>query len=187
MAKRKYTFLMLREYETQAFDQYLEMMAARGWFLEGIYQNSLHRFEKKEPRRLKFSVVALPGGTEADSPYREAAGKLQASYEEAGWQLQYGGSVWQVFCSESGRPAPVEADQAIRLQRQKKISLSAWEVLGRLSPLILAGQQWWWLLKNPGKGLSNLPQVYMCVVISLLCLQAILRLLFIARWYRRDS
>ena len=50
MAKIRYKFITFREYETEAFAEYLEYKAAKGWFLTNIHQNGILRFEKGEPK-----------------------------------------------------------------------------------------------------------------------------------------
>lgn len=185
MMKQKYTFYRFREYETQAFAEYLEEMAARGWFLENIFPNFCQRFKKGEPRSLKFSVVILPTDPDADSLYREEAVRLRKLYEEAGWNLQFEGSLWHVFYSEDENPAPVDADPVLQLKMQKAVSLSLWEVIGGLFPGVLVIQQFHYLLQNPGKGLANLNRVTACMVISFLWILLVLRLVSMARWYRK--
>lgn len=185
MARRKYTFCQFREYETQAFAEYLEMMAAKGWFLESIYNRLCQCFEKGEPRRLKFSVVILPPGTDNDSPYREEAVQLRELCEEAGWHLQYGGSLWQVFYSEVENPLPIETDLSLQLKIQKSVSLSYMEVFGSLFPVILVIQQLRLLLKNPGQGLADLNRLTVSAVICFLWLLLVLRPLSSVLWFRK--
>ena len=63
MAKIRYKFITFREYETEAFAEYLEYKAAKGWFLTNIHQNGILRFEKGEPKKLNFCVAVLPGSS----------------------------------------------------------------------------------------------------------------------------
>ena len=185
MVKRKYTFYRFREYETQAFAEFLEMMAARGWFLEDIYNRMCQCFERGEPRKLKFSVVILPPGTDGDSPYREEAVQLRELCEEAGWHLQYGGSLWQVFYSEEENPVPVETDLRLQLKIQKSVSLSFLEVFGGLFPIVIVLGQLRLLLQDPGQRLADLNRVSACVVFIFLWMLVLLRLISIVLWYRK--
>lgn len=185
MAKRKYTFFRFREYETQAFAEYLEMMAAKGWYLENIINRMCQCFIKGEPRKLKFSVVVLPPGADTDSPFREEAAELRDLCEGAGWQLQYGGALWQVFYSEEEDLIPIETDPKLQLKIQKSISLSFLDIFGGLFPVVIVFQQVYLLLKNPGQGLADLRRLTACAVICFLWSLLVLRLLSIACWYRR--
>lgn len=183
--KRKYTFYRFREYETQAFAEFLEMMAAKGWFLENICNRICQCFEKGEPRKLKFSVVILPPGTDNDSPYRDEAVQLRLLCEEAGWHLQYGGSLWQVFYSEEENPVPIETDLRLQLKIQKSVSLSFWEVFGGLFPVVIVLQQLHLLLRDPGQGLADLNRVSACMVFIFLWMLVVLRLVSIVLWFRK--
>ena len=114
MAKIRYKFITFREYETEAFAEYLEYKAAKGWFLTNIHQNGILRFEKGEPKKLNFCVAVLPGSSGLDSADNWNARQFREYCEEAGWKLQYGGTLWQIFYTEDEALVPIETDPESR-------------------------------------------------------------------------
>lgn len=185
MAKKKYTFITFKEYETEAFAEYLEKMAARGWFLKNIRQNCIECFEKGEPKRLKFCVAVLPGGSEFESAESMEALQFREYCEEGGWKLQYGGSLWQIFYTEEEDTVPIETDPRIQLEIQRKATLSWGRVLCQL--LIIGA--WLWMLKsmlkNPGIQFSSYEQLMLMFFYFLLILIVSGQLLGPAIWYYR--
>lgn len=185
MAKKRYTFLMFREYETQAFAEHLERMAEKGWFLSAVHLNWIQCFEKAEPRKLNFSVVVLPLDSEHDSEYREDAMQLRELCKEAGWHCQYGGVMWQVFYTEAEHPVPIETDLGLQLEIQKKISLSAWRLLWYLCLGFLVFQQISHLLQYPEPEYLMVTRILNFVLFFLLCIVIVSRSIFTLLWYRR--
>ena len=185
MAKKKYTFITFKEYETEAFAEYLEKMAARGWFLKNIRQNCIECFEKDEPKRLKFCVAVLPGGSEFESAESMEALQFREYCEEGGWKLQYGGALWQIFYTEEEDTVPIETDPRIQLEIQRKVTLSWGRVLCQL--LIIGA--WLWMLKsmlkNPGTQFSSYEQLMLMFFYFLLILIVSGQLLGPAIWYYR--
>lgn len=185
MAKKKYTFITFKEYETEAFAEYLEKMAARGWFLKNIRQNCIESFEKGEPKRLRFCVAVLPGGSEFESAESTEAQQFREYCEEGGWKLQYGGALWQIFYTEEEDTVPIETDPGIQLEIQRKVTLSWGRVL---CGLFIIGA-WLWILKsmleNPGTQLSSYGQLLITVFYFLLILIMAGQLIVPAVWYYR--
>ncbi|WP_294150254.1 DUF2812 domain-containing protein [uncultured Clostridium sp.] len=185
MAKKKYTFITFKEYETEAFAEYLEKMAARGWFLKNIRQNCIECFEKGEPKRLKFCVAVLPGGSEFESVESIEAQQFREYCEEGGWKLQYGGALWQIFYTEEEDTVPIETDPGIQLEIQRKVTLSWGRVL---CELFIIGAWLWMLksmLKNPGTQFSSYEQLITMFFYFLLILILAGQLLGPVIWYYR--
>ncbi len=185
MAKKKYTFITFKEYETEAFAEYLEKMAARGWFLKNIRQNCIECFEKGEPKRLRFCVAVLPGGSEFESVESPEARQFREYCGEEGWKLQYGGALWQIFYTEEEDTVPIETDPRIQLEIQRKVTLSWGKVLCGLFVIGI----WLWtlssMLKNPGIQLSSYGQLLLTVFYFLLILIVAGQLIVPAVWYYR--
>lgn len=185
MAKRKYTYLSFREYETGAMAEYLELMAAKGWMLNRMIQNGVFCFEKQEPRQLKFCVAVMPDSSEFESRDRAEAMQFREYCEEAGWNLLYGGTLWQIFTSEEESPMPIETDLSLQLETQRGISLSfgKWAATLALSGLFLLGA--YLLLRDPGKTLAS-TEMLMVVLLTLGTAVLFPGILFsYLRWYRK--
>lgn len=185
MAKKKYTFITFKEYETEAFAEYLEKMAAKGWFLKNIRQNCIECFEKGEPKRLKFCVAVLPGDSEFESAESMEALQFREYCEEGGWKLQYGGALWQIFYTEEEDTVPIETDPRIQLEIQRKVTLSWGKILCQL---FIIGAWLWMLksmLKNPGTQFSSYEQLITMFFYFLLILIVSVQLLGPAIWYYR--
>lgn len=185
MAKKKYTYLSFREYETEAMAEYLELMAAKGWMLKRMIQNAAFCFEKQEPRQLKFCVAVVPDSSEFESKNRAEAKLFREYCEEAGWKLLYGGTLWQIFTSDEESPTPIETDLGLRLETQKGISLSLgkWAAALVLSAFFLLGA--YLLLRDPGRTLAS-PKMLTVVLLTLgtaVLFPGIL--LSNLRWYRK--
>lgn len=184
--KRKtYRMWTFEECETAAMAEYLEKMAEKGWFLKNISRSSVFCFEKGEPRRLTFNAAVIPGGSEFDNVDSDDAMKYRECCEEAGWKLQYGGPVWQVFYSEEENPTPIETDAELQLETWRSIGLSLgrWGAVLALVGLFLFQTRW--TFKNPGKYLAMSQNLYMDLSLIALALSYIGWMLWKVWWYRK--
>lgn len=183
--RRTIRLMLFREYETAAFAEYLEEMAGKGWYLKKIYSNSVLCFERGEPRRLTFSVAVLPDSSGFDSPYREEAVQFREFCQEAGWKLQYGGTLWQVFYSEKVNPLPLETDPLLQLTTQEgnSLSLGKWAAVLALSGLFLLSELS--ALKDPGRYLASHLTLRSMIVHLVLAVIFPSGMLYIWFWYKR--
>ncbi|MEW4414723.1 DUF2812 domain-containing protein [Clostridium sp. AN503] len=183
--RRTIRLMLFREYETAAFAEYLEEMAGKGWYLKKIYSNSVLCFERGEPRRLTFSVAVLPDSSGFDSPYREEAVQFREFCQEAGWKLQYGGTLWQVFYSEKVNPLPLETDPFLQLTTQEgnSLSLGKWAAVLALSGLFLLSELS--ALKDPGRYLASPLTLRSMIVHLVLAVIFPAGMLYIWFWYKR--
>ena len=85
MKTRKQIFRNFQYLECDAFAEYLEGMAAKGWRFTGWKLGMI--FEKEEPRKRVYAVEVFSKGREEDvSPSKEA--QEYAEYcEKAGWKF----------------------------------------------------------------------------------------------------
>ena len=185
MAGRKYRLITFNEYETEAFAEYLEKRAEKGWFLKKILQNNILCFEKGEPKKLKYCVAVLPGSSGLESADNWDAWQFREYCEEAGWKLQFGGTLWQIFCTEDEALVPIETDPRLRIENQRKITFSWGRVLGQIFIIGL----WLWMLssfiKEPGIKFSSYQQIFLIVFYAILILIMAGRLAGPALWYWR--
>lgn len=132
--KHKVTFWNFKEYENDAFADYLREMAKRGWHLCGLKSGgSIQQFEKGEPCARRYCVALMPDSSEIDNEKTEEKEHYWELCEAAGWHLQYGGSVKQVFYTEQEDLLPVETDMRLQLENAKSIVLTPSRVIGSLT------------------------------------------------------
>ncbi len=185
--KRKTTFrlFVFREYETAAFAEYMEEMARKGWYLKTIYNSSILCFVRGEPKDLRFCAAVLPDSSQFDDPDREEAQRFREYCEEAGWKLQYGGTLWQVFYSEKEDPLPIETDLKLQLEAQKNNSLS----LGKWAATVLLAAllpfQIRYDFEIPGRQLAPNSSIISAVCMLLITLAFPVGMASVFFWYRR--
>lgn len=152
MAKRSYAVWTFQEYESDAFAEYLEQKARKGWHLRKIGSAVCSLcFEKGEPCERRFFVTAFPYGSEFDSSYNYEVENFRKQYEEDGWTLQYGGRQWQVFYTEDmEKELPRPDREQFLAAKRRAFSIGRW-----ISVILLAGLLVWFLWagvrSNPGR------------------------------------
>ena len=82
MKQKKRVWMSFNLWEANVFEQYLEEMAAQGWFLESV-GGSVMKFHRAEPAKRRYAALLVPGSsslTGADSwKARKPAGILNAA------------------------------------------------------------------------------------------------------------
>lgn len=132
MLNTKYTFWSFPENAGGAFSEYLERMAGKGWYLKKMTSSGICCFERGKAGIVHCAAVVMPDSSQFDSEEREEARRLRELCEEAGWELRYGGSVWQIFYSTQENPIPIETDEALRLEAVQKTMLSPMRIIAML-------------------------------------------------------
>ena len=59
MKQKKRVWWSFNLWEADAFEQYLEEMAAQGWFLESV-GGSVMKFHKAEPEKRRYAALLVP-------------------------------------------------------------------------------------------------------------------------------
>ena len=136
--KNKYTFWSFKPYEYNAFAEYLEGMAKKGWFLKSLGAgDAVQHFEKEKPRSCRCSVALVPGSSETDDEDSEEKKRYRELCEEAGWHFRCEGSVAQVFYTERKDVLPVETDDALSVNTTKGIMTAPYRVVGCVCEAVL--------------------------------------------------
>ena len=99
MRVKKTTFFPYSPYECSAVEEYLEIMAERGWLLESI-SKPFFKFKRIEPKKLKFSVDILNKISYFDPNDSNDALNYREYCEAAGWKYLCQDKKIQVFYAE---------------------------------------------------------------------------------------
>lgn len=129
MAGRRYRYCNFREYEGEAFARYLEKMAAKGWYIDRSMLNNIWSFRKGEPSKRRYNVVLMPGSSRFDIEENEGSGQFRELCSQAGWNLEYGGILWQIFYTQEEDVLPVESDPETKLDLIRDIMMAPWRLV----------------------------------------------------------
>ena len=116
MGGRTYRYYNFREYEGGAFSRYLEEMAGKGWYIDGYVFDGVWRFRKGKPSKRRYNAVLMPGSSSVDIDESGDTKMFRDFCTEAGWILEYGGIVWQIFYTEDESLLPIETDPGSKLE-----------------------------------------------------------------------
>lgn len=79
MKQKKRVWWSFNLWEADAFEQYLEEMAAQGWFLESV-GGSVMKFHRAEPEKRRYAALLVP---EVLPSQARTAGKQSSSVSSA--------------------------------------------------------------------------------------------------------
>ena len=131
-----YRFALFSPYQGEAIAGYLEKMAARGWMLDKA-GNSLWRFRRTEPKRLRVEVVFFPDASVFDPGPTPELQNLEEYCARDGWTVLARWGQAQIFINEGEDPTPIETDPVIQVRilhrAIRRAILPAWFVLLALS------------------------------------------------------
>ena len=96
MRDKKTTLFIYSPYECSAVEEYLEIMAEKGWMIESL-RKPFFKFKRIEPRRLKSSVDIFEGISAIDPRNSEKALDYREYCEAAGWEYVCQQDKIQVF------------------------------------------------------------------------------------------
>lgn len=105
MKNTKIKYFVFSTYECTAIEEYLEEMAREGWFLESISE-SRFKFNKIEPKNLKYSVEPVYQVSTLDAPDSNTALKYREYRESLGWKYICEKGKLQIFYSEENSDLP---------------------------------------------------------------------------------
>ena len=83
-------------WEANVFAQYLEEMAAQGWFLESV-GGSVMKFHRAEPAKRRYAALLVPGSSSLTGADSWKAEQFRKQCQEAGWNFECSGTFWQIF------------------------------------------------------------------------------------------
>lgn len=120
---KKSKIFVFSTYECTAIEEYLEEMAREGWFLESISE-SRFKFNKSEPKNLKYSVEPVSQVSTLDTPDSNAALEYREYCEAAGWKYICEKGKLQIFYSEENSDLlPIHTDENEKFKSVFKSSL----------------------------------------------------------------
>ena len=76
MKQKKRVWMSFNLWEANVFEQYLEEMAAQGWFLESV-GGSVMKFHRAEPEKRQYAALLVPESSVSSA--RKPAGILNAA------------------------------------------------------------------------------------------------------------
>ena len=118
MAKYRYVFENIGEYEYKYAERHLEEMAKDGWMLENAGR-IFWKYRKIEPQAKKFSVTYLPGASPFDPEITEEEEQLKEYCSEAGWYKVADWGIMKIFANDEENPVPIDTDEKLRFEAYK--------------------------------------------------------------------
>ncbi|MHB8075212.1 DUF2812 domain-containing protein [Desulfosporosinus fructosivorans] len=119
----KITFFDFLPYECVAAEEYLELMAVKGWLLESIIGAFL-KFKKIEPQRIKYSVDVLHKISIFDHKDSDVALEYRDNRQTAGWNyVCQKGKIQIFYTADSKRTISIHTDEKEQFKSVFKASL----------------------------------------------------------------
>lgn len=157
MKNTKRRLEVLSFYDSTGIVAHLEKMALKGWALERI-SNSIWRYRRVEPKKLRYAAVYLPSSSEFDPGPTEANRELQEFCARAGW-VQVGSlAQMHIFCSESENPIPIETEPMVQIEtihRAMKKNFLPSQICMLVLGILQMAMQLWTLIDDPLDYLSS--------------------------------
>jgi heme/copper-type cytochrome/quinol oxidase subunit 2 len=123
MRDKKTVYFLYEAYECSALEEYFESMAESGWLIKSISRPFL-KFEKIEPKKLKFSVDILNKISAYDPEDSEDALDYREYCEAAGWKYVCQDKKIQVFYTEDyNSTIDIQTDEGEKFKSLVKASL----------------------------------------------------------------
>lgn len=136
---KKVTFFIYSPYECTAVEEYLEMMAEKGWLLESIYEY-FFKFKRIEPKKLKYSVEASRRLSIYDEEDTEKSREYREYCIAAGWNYVCQENKLLIFYTEDeNKVIPIETDDEEKFKNIFNASIP--RILMKISILILFAMQ----------------------------------------------
>ena len=109
MSTVKRTLVNVSFYDSEAIQQKLEQMAARGWMIQKA-GNLFWTYTKIPPQKLRFAVTYFPGASEFDPRPSEKQLEREELCAQDGWRLVLRWDAMQIFCTDREDAVPIETD-----------------------------------------------------------------------------
>ena len=107
-------------------------MAGKGWYIDGYVFDSVWRFRKGKPSKRRYNAVLMPGSSSVDIDESGDTKMFRDFCTEAGWILEYGGIVWQIFYTEDESLLPIDINGEFRTMGQALPAVDAGFGVGEL-------------------------------------------------------
>lgn len=119
MRDKTYRFVFFSLYQREEMARCLEEMAARGWLLDKA-GNTLWRFRRIPPQKLRFEVVFFPDASGFDPGPTEGLRTMEDYCARDGWRLLHQWGQAQIFVSDREDPVPIETDPVVQVEVLRK-------------------------------------------------------------------
>ena len=187
MSTVKRTLVNVSFYDSEAIQQKLEQMAARGWMIQKA-GNLFWTYTKIPPQKLRFAVTYFPGASEYDPKPSERQLEREELCAQDGWRLVLRWDAMQIFCTDREDAVPIDTDpvpQVDNIHRTMKKKVLVSQLLMVLLSLWNLYLQLSQLRRDPADYLSDTSQLFTIPLWLLLLLMTIWELIFYFRWERR--
>lgn len=135
-----YRVVFFSPYQREAIAGYLEKMAARGWLLDKA-GNTIWRFRRIEPKKLRVEVVFFPDASAFDPGPTPELLNMEEYCAKDGWTVLARWGQAQIFINQREDPTPIETDPVTQVKilhrAMKRTLLPAWFMLLAVSLLQL--------------------------------------------------
>ncbi len=119
MKEKTYRFVFFSLYQWEEMARYLEEMAADGWLLDKP-GNTLWRFRRVPPQKLRFEVVFFPDASGFDPGPTEGLRVMEDYSARDGWRLLAQWGQAQFFVNDREDPVPMETDPVVQVETLRK-------------------------------------------------------------------
>ena len=119
MRDKTYRFAFFTLYQWEEMARYLEEMAAKGWLLDKA-GNTLWRFRRVPPQKLRFEVVFFPDASGFDPGPTEGLRVMEDYSARDGWRLLAQWGQAQFFVNDREDPVPMETDPVVQVETLRK-------------------------------------------------------------------
>ncbi len=124
MKTNKTKFISFKENDCQPLELYLEQMALKGWMLNKINLKYLFKFEKCEPKNIKFCVDIFDDVFKSNPINTVNIPEYIEMCKLAGWKHIDETSKYQIFYSEDENRVPIQTDDSLKLKPVFKTTLT---------------------------------------------------------------
>ncbi len=187
MSTVKRTLVNVSFYDSEAIQQKLEQMAARGWMIQKA-GNLFWTYTKIPPQKLRFAVTYFPGASEFDPRPSEKQLEKEELCAQDGWRLVLRWDAMQIFCTDREDAVPIDTDpvpQVDNIHRTMKKKVLVGQVAVALLVLWSLYLQLSQLRRDPADYLSDTSRLFTIPLWLLLLLMTVWELIFYFRWERR--
>ena len=187
MSTVKRTLVNVSFYDSEAIQQKLEQMAARGWMIQKA-GNLFWTYTKIPPQKLRFAVTYFPGASEFDPRPSEKQLEKEELCAQDGWRLVLRWDAMQIFCTDREDAVPIDTDpvpQVDNIHRTMKKKVLVGQLAVALLVLWSLYLQLSQLRRDPADYLSDTSQLFTIPLWLLLLLMTVWELIFYFRWERR--
>ena len=136
MKNTRYKVNLYSLFDFPKIEKSLEKMALEGWMIVDAKGN-FWKYERIEPRKLKFNVMFLPKVSALDPEPEEQSADLAEYAAKSGWKLAVSASMMQIFYNENPEAVPMETDPVVQVdtihKTVKKNLLWSWILLMAVS------------------------------------------------------